>query len=132
MVGVTSDLGGGGVFAEERQDNIARIVEGHGRARVSDLAAQFGVSGVTIRKDLAALEMQGRLVRTHGGAMATARARSERAFDVRERLQSNEKEAIGRAAAGPGLRRRERSPSTPARRRWRWLDESGLAATGST
>lgn len=99
MVGVTSDLGGGGVFAEERQDNIARMVEGHGRARVSDLAAQFGVSGVTIRKDLATLEMQGRLVRTHGGAMATARARSERAFDVRERLQSTEKEAIGRAAA---------------------------------
>jgi DeoR family transcriptional regulator of aga operon/DeoR family fructose operon transcriptional repressor len=99
MVGVTSDPGGGGVFAEERQDNIARIVEGHGRARVTDLAAQFGVSGVTIRKDLAALEMQGRLVRTHGGAMAAGRARSERAFDVRERLQSEEKEAIGRAAA---------------------------------
>src|SRR3954471_1276181 len=99
MVGVTSDPGAGGVFAEERQDTIARIVEGYGRARVTDLAAQFGVSGVTIRKDLAALEMQGRVVRTHGGAMAAGRARSERAFDVRERLQSDEKEAIGQAAA---------------------------------
>src|SRR3954470_368368 len=98
-VDVTSDPSGGGVFAEERQDTIARIVEGYGRARGTELAAQFGVSGVTIRKDLATLELQGRVVRTHGGAMAAGRARSERAFDVRERLQSDEKEAIGQAAA---------------------------------
>jgi DeoR/GlpR family transcriptional regulator of sugar metabolism len=87
------------VFAEERQDHIARIVEEHGRARVSDLAATFRVSGVTIRKDLAVLERQGRVVRTHGGAMTVGRAGAERAFDVRERLQRDEKDAIGRAAA---------------------------------
>jgi DeoR/GlpR family transcriptional regulator of sugar metabolism len=96
---VTSDPRSGAVFAEERQDTIARIVEGHGRARVADLAAQFGVSEVTIRKDLAALEQQGRVVRTHGGAVMAGRARAERAFEVRERLQSAEKEHIGRAAA---------------------------------
>ena len=43
------------VFARERQEYIARIVEEHGRARVIDLAEQFGVSTVTIRKDLIAL-----------------------------------------------------------------------------
>jgi len=31
------------VFARERQEHIARIVEEHGRARVADLAAQFDV-----------------------------------------------------------------------------------------
>jgi DeoR/GlpR family transcriptional regulator of sugar metabolism len=66
---------------------------------MADLAAQFGVSEVTIRKDLAALEQQGRVVRTHGGAVMAGRARAERAFEVRERLQSAEKEHIGRAAA---------------------------------
>jgi len=64
-----TDPGRGDVFAEERQDHIARIVEEHGRARVADLASTFRVSGVTIRKDLAALERQGRVVRTHGGAV---------------------------------------------------------------
>jgi DeoR/GlpR family transcriptional regulator of sugar metabolism len=94
-----TDPGRSDVFAEERQDHIARIVEEHGRARVSDLAATFRVSGVTIRKDLAVLERQGRVVRTHGGAMTVGRAGAERAFDVRERLQRDEKDAIGRAAA---------------------------------
>ena len=92
--------GRGDVFAEERQDHIARIVEEHGRARVADLASTFRVSGVTIRKDLAALERQGRVVRTHGGAVTLVRAGAERAFDVRERIQRDEKDAIGREAAG--------------------------------
>ena len=92
--------GRGDVFAEERQDHIARIVEEHGRARVADLASTFRVSGVTIRKDLAVLERQGRLVRTHGGAVTLGRAGAERAFDVRERIQPDEKDAIGREAAG--------------------------------
>ena len=95
-----TDPGRGDVFAEERQDHIARIVEEHGRARVADLASTFRVSGVTIRKDLAVLERQGRVVRTHGGAVTPGRAGAERAFDVRERIQPDEKDAIGREAAG--------------------------------
>jgi DeoR/GlpR family transcriptional regulator of sugar metabolism len=89
----------GDVFARERQEHIARIVEEHGRARVAELAIQFGVSTVTIRKDLFALESDGRLVRTHGGAILADRSRAELAFDVRERLQPDEKARIGAAAA---------------------------------
>jgi DeoR family transcriptional regulator of aga operon/DeoR family fructose operon transcriptional repressor len=87
------------VFAQERQDRIARSVEEHGRARVADLAVQFGVSEVTIRKDLVALETAQRLVRAHGGAIAIDRSRPELAFDVRERLQAEEKVRIGAAGA---------------------------------
>jgi DeoR/GlpR family transcriptional regulator of sugar metabolism len=89
----------GDVFAPERQDHIARLVEEHGRARVSDLAARFGVSSVTIRKDLLALEGAGRVVRAHGGAIVPYRSRPELAFEVRERLQQDEKSRIGSAAA---------------------------------
>jgi DeoR/GlpR family transcriptional regulator of sugar metabolism len=96
---LTSDSRRSDVFAEERQQHIARSVEEHGRARVAELAAMFRVSGVTIRKDLDVLERQGRLQRTHGGAVAATRGGAERAFDVRERLQRTEKDAIGRAAA---------------------------------
>jgi DeoR/GlpR family transcriptional regulator of sugar metabolism len=89
----------GDVFAPERQDHIARLVEEHGRARVSDLAARFGVSSVTIRKDLLALEGAGRVVRAHGGAIVPFRSRPELAFEIRERLQQDEKSRIGAAAA---------------------------------
>jgi DeoR family transcriptional regulator of aga operon/DeoR family fructose operon transcriptional repressor len=86
-------------FARERQDRIARIVEEHGRARVGDLATQFHVSAVTIRKDLVLLESEDRLVRTHGGAIARDRSRPELSFEIRERLQSDAKELIGAAGA---------------------------------
>jgi DeoR family transcriptional regulator of aga operon/DeoR family fructose operon transcriptional repressor len=87
------------VFARERQEHIARIVEEHGRARVADLASQFRVSAVTIRKDLLTLESEQRLVRTHGGAISLDRSRPELSFDIRERLQSDEKLRIGAAGA---------------------------------
>jgi len=87
------------VFARERQNEIARIVENSGRARVTDLAERFRVSTVTIRKDLLLLEGEHRLARTHGGAIAVERRGPERAFEVRERLQRAEKSAIGAAAA---------------------------------
>jgi len=96
-------LGRGFAFAHERQQSIARIVEEHGRARVGDLAARFNVSTVTIRKDLLALELQGRVVRAHGGAVAVEAGHSESAFAIRERLLPGEKDAIGRAAAASVL-----------------------------
>jgi DeoR/GlpR family transcriptional regulator of sugar metabolism len=89
----------GDVFARERQDEIARSIDADGRVRVSQLASRYGVSTVTIRKDLAVLEAEGRLVRTHGGAVSPERSRPELAFDLRERLQAGEKASIGAAAA---------------------------------
>jgi DeoR/GlpR family transcriptional regulator of sugar metabolism len=88
-----------GVFARERQDEIARLIADNGRARVSDLSERFGVSAVTIRKDLLILEGQDRLVRTHGGAIAPRGAGPEPAFAIRERLQRDEKTRMGAAAA---------------------------------
>jgi len=88
------------VFAPERQEQIAQIVVDAGRVRVTELAVQFGVSPVTIRKDLFVLDGEGRLIRTHGGAIAPrGTSRPEPAFEVRERLQRDEKSRIGAAAA---------------------------------
>lgn len=87
------------VFAEERRDGIGRLVADLGRVRVDELAARFGVSAVTIRKDLAQLEQQGRLVRAHGGALSPKSVGLERAFEIRERVQRAAKDAIGREAA---------------------------------
>jgi DeoR/GlpR family transcriptional regulator of sugar metabolism len=87
------------IFAAERRDLIARFVQEHGRARVSELAERLHVSAVTIRKDLQVLSSEGRLLRAHGGAVAPNPASAEGAFEVRERYQRDEKDRIGAAAA---------------------------------
>jgi DeoR/GlpR family transcriptional regulator of sugar metabolism len=96
---VTPSAATEGVFARERQQEIARLVDANGRARVGDLAERFHVSAVTIRKDLLVLESERRVIRTHGGAIATRSGRPEVAFEIRERLQREEKSRMGAAAA---------------------------------
>ena len=48
---------------------VARVAEG-GTVEVNDLAADLGVSGATVRRDLQSLSASKLLVRTHGGAVA--------------------------------------------------------------
>jgi DeoR/GlpR family transcriptional regulator of sugar metabolism len=86
-------------FPEERMDQIQDLLQARGRVSVSELADRFGVSAVTIRSDLATLEHQGRLIRTHGGAMSKPDTGMEPAFALRQRICVAEKERIGRAAA---------------------------------
>ncbi|WP_129657062.1 DeoR/GlpR family DNA-binding transcription regulator [Rothia halotolerans] len=57
-------------FAEQRRHKIAELVRREGSIRLVDLTAPFGVSEPTLRKDLSALERDGVLRRTHGGAIA--------------------------------------------------------------
>lgn len=87
------------IFAPERRDVIARVVQEHGRARVAELADRLQVSAVTIRKDLEILSRQGRVVRAHGGAVVLNPTATEGAFEIRERYQRAEKESIGALAA---------------------------------
>ena len=87
------------MFARERQRQIHRLVEEHGRVLVSELAERFDVSEQTIRKDLLVLESERRVVRTHGGAIPLDAGRPELAFDVRQRIEADAKRAIGDTAA---------------------------------
>jgi DeoR family transcriptional regulator, fructose operon transcriptional repressor len=53
----------------ERAEDIRRLIQSVRKVTVADLAARFRTSSVTIRKDLEALEKEGVLLRTHGGAV---------------------------------------------------------------
>ena len=57
-----------------RQRDILKTLQQTRQVDVTDLAQRFGVSGMTIRRDLAELEDAGQLHRVHGGA--TIRRRS--------------------------------------------------------
>jgi DeoR family transcriptional regulator, aga operon transcriptional repressor len=54
----------------ERLNAVLDQLDTRGSVDVVKMAAAFGVSGATIRRDLKALHDQGLLVRTHGGAVA--------------------------------------------------------------
>lgn len=56
-------------------------------AAIADLAQEFGVSEMTIRRDLTALEQQGHAERTHGGAVLSERMILE--FSYRDRREQN-------------------------------------------
>ena len=84
--------------AEDRRHQILRLLEHEGNVKVESLAERFGVSQVTIRKDLAELEEQGLLQRTYGGAVFSHRSRFNISFMERVQLKSGQKEGIARAA----------------------------------
>jgi DeoR family fructose operon transcriptional repressor len=86
------------MFAAERRNRIARLIETHQRVIVAELAERFSVSEATIRRDLALLDGIGVLQRTHGGAISTEQMTFEADVSVRQVLNLEEKVRIGQTA----------------------------------
>jgi DeoR family transcriptional regulator of aga operon len=86
--------------AGPRRQKLARLVASRGFVRVADASLELGVSDVTIRGDLSALELAGSVVRVHGGAMPTsAIVDPESPLEASVDRDADAKLAIGRAAA---------------------------------
>src|SRR4051794_30509938 len=88
------------MLAEQRQAAILEEVHRNGGARVSELMRRFGVSDMTVRRDLTALAERGLLQKVHGGA-APLREHStnEPSFAMKAGRELAEKEAIAARAA---------------------------------
>lgn len=89
----------GGMFMEERQRAIHDMLIRQGKVTVEDLATAYHVSSTTIRNDLARLEEQGLLQRTHGGAIPASPTLFEPTYAQRQVIRQEEKRGIARAAA---------------------------------
>lgn len=61
---------------ETRQQNILNMVRLHGEIKVEDIAGEYGISTMTVRRDLQHLEQKQLLQRTHGGAISLEKSRS--------------------------------------------------------
>ena len=85
--------------AIERQQNILELLDNRGRVTIAELSARFSVSDMTIRRDLAQLEDDGLLRRTHGGAVRTQSGNFEPPFAMRARLNADTKRAIAVSVA---------------------------------
>ena len=70
-----------------RQARIRERFANQPGASISELAREFDVSEMTIRRDLTALEAKTHIQRTHGGAVLTERMMLE--FDYRDRREQN-------------------------------------------
>lgn len=89
------------MYGRERRRHITDVLAASGRVSVTDLASGLDVSAETIRRDLSTLEAEGRLERTHGGAVPVLPGgRTERTLDARRGENVAAKQAIGRAALG--------------------------------
>src|ERR1700758_825004 len=83
---------------DPRRQQILNILEETGALNVTELADRFGVSLVTIRRDLDDLGAEGLLERTFGGAVFTHRSRFNRSLLQRAQEHRQEKLAIAAAA----------------------------------
>jgi DeoR/GlpR family transcriptional regulator of sugar metabolism len=87
------------VSARERRQQIADLLEEEGRVSVAALATRFGVTDVSIRRDLMILEDAGELRRVHGGAVPAGRGWREGVYALKARQNRDLKTRIGAVAA---------------------------------
>lgn len=86
-------------MSKMRRDRLSEFVQGSGFASLGELALSLSVSESTIRRDLEALEKDGLVRRTHGGAFWTGESETIEVFRTRHDDHWLAKSAIGREAA---------------------------------
>lgn len=90
------------MLAEERFDNILKILAQRRSVTVQELCDALDASESTIRRDLVLLSQQGRLNRVHGGATLPDNAflTNEESMAAKEHQAVTQKQSIGQMAAG--------------------------------
>ena len=86
-------------YTEERRAEILSDLRVTRKVSVNELSAKYSVSSATIRSDLAELEAQGLLKRTHGGAIPVSGTSLELGYGEKERIHKSEKLRIAAKAA---------------------------------
>lgn len=79
----------------DRAQAIRQFLFSNGSSPIAAIAEAVGASVPTLRRDLAELEGQGVIVRTHGGARLSEQFEGEVAFEQREAQGLGAKRAIG-------------------------------------
>lgn len=87
------------MLAVDRRHRILEQVAEHQTIHIAELAAELGVSEMTIRRDIGRLERDGFLRRTYGGATAHLTRSMELLFNARALENAPAKRVIGMHAA---------------------------------
>jgi len=86
------------MLAVERHRRILDLVQAQGSIRTVELAQALEVTEETVRRDFEKLELEGQLVRAHGGAVRLDANRRDLPLSSRETENVVEKRAIASAA----------------------------------
>lgn len=86
------------MLAPQRQQEILRRLNLEGVARVADLAGQLEVAEETVRRDLEKLEKEGKLMRTHGGALPVPDSARDLPWELRRSANHEAKVSIAHLA----------------------------------
>jgi DeoR family transcriptional regulator of aga operon len=83
----------------ERRQSLLELLHKHPGLRVPEIARELKISEGTVRNDLNALEVDGSLIRVHGGAVLNSVVQiSNAAFGIRHQEHASEKNVIGQGA----------------------------------
>ena len=88
------------MLAEERRFRICEVLSRQRTVTATELKTTLMVTAATIRRDLAALEQEGLLVRSHGGAVSKASSTNfQPSYETLRRTNLDEKQLIAEEAA---------------------------------
>lgn len=85
------------MLTSERKAKLLELLSTEGRIEARQVAAEYGLSDDTIRRDLRELAAAGKLQRVHGGALPSAPAEAD--LSARHSIAPQSKKDIGRLAA---------------------------------
>jgi DeoR family L-fucose operon activator len=86
------------MLVAERWQKIIQLVNERGSIRVTELSELCDVTEETIRRDLDKLESDGKLIRSHGGAISVREIHAEIPYHERETMNEEQKRNIAREA----------------------------------
>lgn len=87
------------MLAPERREKILSVIMRNKSALVKDLCVMFNVTGETIRKDLSILQMEGKVLKTYGGAYIREGVKNQVHVNLREGILPQAKHNIGKICA---------------------------------
>jgi DeoR/GlpR family transcriptional regulator of sugar metabolism len=86
------------MMPKHRRDLILKQLSKDGKIDIEQLVSQLNVSAMTIRRDLAYLEENNKIIRTHGGAILNKPLVVESSFRTKEGKFSDRKKQIAKRA----------------------------------
>ncbi|MBN1298924.1 MAG: DeoR/GlpR transcriptional regulator [Actinobacteria bacterium] len=84
---------------EKRRIEIKELVQKEKSVSVEKIAEVFGISVITVRRDLEKLQEQGYITKVHGGAIIKSSFTYEPVFEIQKELYRDEKSRIASEAA---------------------------------
>lgn len=90
------------MLTKQRQELILKLLEEKGSITVTEIKDMLDTSVSTVRRDITALDREGKLVKVFGGAVSTGQKVVSHEYTVAQKSELNreEKDRIARYAAG--------------------------------